>query len=104
TSSLAPLGENEQMLAFLAGLSEGPTVVAFIAMILSALMHSSAAMIIIGIAFITSGVFTLSAVLPLVLGANAGSTLPVVISSLACRIDGKSLYIFYFFFNFSCVV
>src|SRR5699024_7195101 len=68
TSSLEPLGENEQMLEFLAGLSENPIVLAFIAMILTALMHSSAAMIIIGIAFITSGVFTLPAVLPLVLG------------------------------------
>lgn len=104
TSSLEPLGENEQMLEFLAGLSEKPIVLAFIAMILTALMHSSAAMIIIGIAFITSGVFTLPAVLPLVLGANAGSTLPVVISSLASRIEGKKLALFYFLFKSTGVV
>src|SRR5699024_6383398 len=81
-----------------------PIVLAFIAMILTALMHSSAAMIIIGIAFITSGVFTLPAVLPLVLGANAGSTLPVVISSLASRLEGKKLALFYFLFKSTCVV
>src|SRR5699024_9740128 len=104
TSSLEPLGENEQMLEFLAGLSEKPIVLAFIAMILTALMHSSAAMIIIGIAFITSGVFTLLAVLPLVLAANAGSTLPVVISSLASRFEGKKLALFYFLFTSTGVV
>src|SRR5699024_11205810 len=98
-SSLEPLGENEQMLEFLAGLSEKPIVLAFIAMILTALMHSSAAMIIIGIAFVTSGVLTLPAVLPLVLGANVGSTLPVVVSSLASRIEGKKLALFYFLFK-----
>src|SRR5699024_702053 len=70
----------------------------------TALMHSSAAMIIIGIAFITSGVFTLPAVLPLVLGANAGSTLPVVISRLASRLEGKKLALFYFLFKFTGVV
>src|SRR5690625_5510293 len=65
-------------------------------MILTAVMHSSVATIIIGIAFVTSDVLSLSAVLPLVLGANIGTTLPVVISSLASRAEGKKLALFYF--------
>src|SRR5690625_7960968 len=65
-------------------------------MILTAVMHSSVATIIIGIAFVTSDVLSLSAILPLVLGANIGTTLPVVLSSLASRAEGKKLALFYY--------
>src|SRR5699024_7976872 len=76
-----------------------PILFALIGMIFTALMHSSAAMIIIGIAFVTSGVLSLPAVLPLVLGANIGATLPVVVSSLASQLEGKKLALFYFLFK-----
>src|SRR5699024_8971256 len=104
TSSLEPLGENEQMLEFLAGLSEKPIVLAFIAMILTALMHSSSSMYIIRHAFIPSGVVTLLAVLSIFLGANDGSTLLVVMSSRASRIEGIKLSLFYFLFKSTSVV
>lgn len=96
TSSLEPLSEHEHVLEFLITLSNKPVLFAIIAIVLTALMHSSAATIIIGIAFVTSDVLSLSAVLPLVLGANIGTTLPVVISSLASRAEGKKLALFYF--------
>src|SRR5699024_1672029 len=83
TSSLEPMSESEEVLAFLVQLSEKPVLLALIGVVFTALMHSSAAMIIIGIAFVTSGVLPIYAVLPLVLGANVGDTLPVLISSLA---------------------
>lgn len=96
TSSLEPLSKNERILQLLVNLSDNPLLFTFIALVLTALMHSSAAVIIIGIAFISSGVLTLPAILPLVLGANIGSTIPVVISSLTSRLEGKKLAIFYF--------
>lgn len=96
TSSLEPLSENKNVLDFLINLSGKPLIFALIAMVFTALMHSSAAMIIIGIAFVSSGVLSLPAVIPLVLGANVGSTIPVIISSLASRIEGKKLALFYF--------
>lgn len=104
TSSLEPLSENEDVLHFLINLSENPVLFALIGMIFTALMHSSAAMIIIGIAFVTSDVLTLQAVLPLVLGANVGSTIPVLVTSLASRIEGKKLALFYFLFKATGVV
>ncbi|MEN1968802.1 Na/Pi cotransporter family protein [Lentibacillus sp. N15] len=99
TSSLEPLSENANVLHFLVTLSDKPILFALIGMVFTALMHSSAAMIIIGIAFVTSGVLTLPAVLPLVLGANVGATLPVVVSSLSSQLEGKKLAIFYFLFK-----
>lgn len=99
TSSLEPLSESEGVLHFLITLSENPILFALIGMVFTALMHSSAAMIIIGIAFVTSDVLSLQAVLPLVLGANVGATLPVVVSSLASQIEGKKLALFYFLFK-----
>jgi len=99
TSSLEPLSENEAILQFLLDLAESPVLFTLIAMIFTALMHSSAAIIIIGIAFVTSGVLTISDVLPLVLGANIGSTIPVLVSSLTSRLEGKKLAFFYFSFK-----
>jgi len=99
TSSLEPMSESEEVLAFLVQLSEKPVLLALIGVVFTALMHSSAAMIIIGIAFVTSGVLPISAVLPLVLGANVGDTLPVLISSLASQSEGKKLAIFNFLFK-----
>ncbi len=104
TSSVEPLSENASVLQFLVDLAENPILFTIIAMLLTALMHSSAAVIIIGIAFVTSDVLTLPAVLPLILGANIGSTIPVVISSLASRLEGKKLAFFYFFFKTTGVI
>lgn len=99
TSSLEPLIEHENVLNYLLVISENKILFAFIAMIITALLHSSAAMIIIGIAFVNSGVMTMPDMLPLVLGANVGSTLPVVLSSLSSSLEGRKLAFFYLFFK-----
>src|SRR5690625_2272013 len=99
TSSLIPIAENDQFLQFLVSVSKNPLLFAIIAAFFTALMHSSAAMIIIGIAFVTSGILPLSAILPLVLGANVGSTIPVVISGISSNTEGKKLGLFYFVFK-----
>ncbi|GAB2537869.1 Na/Pi cotransporter family protein [Gracilibacillus alcaliphilus] len=99
TSSLEPLSDHEVVLHFLAELSENPLLFMLVSTGLTALLHSSAAMIMIGIAFVTSDILTLQAVLPLVLGANLGATLPVVLSGLSSKLEGKKLALFYFFFK-----
>ncbi len=99
TAALQPLSESSEMLAYLSNISTNPFLFAFIAMLLTALMHSSAAMIIIGIAFVKSDVLSVDAVLPLVLGANVGSTLPVIISSIASSWEGRKLAVFTFLFK-----
>src|SRR5699024_8306610 len=104
TGALEPLSESPEMLTYLSTISTNPLLFAVIAMLLTALMHSSAAMIIIGIAFVKSDVLSLEAVLPLGLGANVGSTLPVIISSLASSWEGRKLAFFNFLFKGTGVV
>lgn len=104
TTAMEPLSESSEMLAYLTNISTNPLLFAFIAMLLTALMHSSAAMIIIGIAFVKSDVLSVEAVLPLVLGANVGSTLPVIISSIASSWEGRKLALFNFIFKGTGVI
>lgn len=104
TGALEPLSESSEMLSFLSQISTYPLLFALIGMLFTALMHSSAAMIIIGIAFVKSDVLSIQAVLPLVLGANVGSTLPVIISSLASSWEGRKLAFFNFLFKGTGVV
>src|SRR5699024_79666 len=104
TSSLEPLSENQEVLSYLTSISANPVIFALLSMILTALMHSSAAMIIIGIAFVQSDVLTLEAIIPLVLGANIGSTFPAVISSFASTGEGRKLALFNVLFKGTGVI
>src|SRR5699024_4742954 len=101
---LEPLSENQDVLSYLTNISSNPVLFALLAMVFTALMHSSAAMIIIGIAFVQSDVLTLEAVIPLVLGANVGSTFPAVISSFASTGEGRKLALFNVLFKGTGVV
>ncbi|HEY4599702.1 MAG TPA: Na/Pi cotransporter family protein [Cerasibacillus sp.] len=104
SSSLEPLSKEQQLLDVLLNISDMPIAFAFISMILTAIFHSSAAMIIIGIAFVSNGVLTVEAIIPLVLGANVGSTIPVLLSSATSNRKGKKLAVFYFSFKLIGVV
>ncbi|MFK4996779.1 Na/Pi symporter [Bacillus sp. N9] len=96
SSSLDPLSKNLYFLEMLVYISKSPLLFALIAMLLTALFHSSAAMIIIGIAFVTTGILSVQTIIPLVIGANVGSTIPVIMTSLATNKEGKKLASFYF--------
>lgn len=91
TSSLEPLSENHQVVHYLVELSSSPVLFAAVGIGLTALLHSSAAMIIIGISFVATGVLSIDAVIPLVLGANVGATIPVLISSISTSAEGKKV-------------
>lgn len=99
TSTISHLSQNDGVLQFLLAISKNPILFALICMFLSALMYSSAAMIIIGMAFVTSNVLTPADILPLVIGANVGSTFPVMISSLSSLLEGKKVAVFYFIYK-----
>ena len=99
SSSLGPLSEEAYFNNALISIANKPLLFAFIAMLLTALFHSSAAMIVIGIAFVATGVLSTHEVIPLVLGANVGSTIPVMITSLTSNKEGKKLAFFTFLFK-----
>src|SRR5690625_2895149 len=104
SSSVSPVSSYEVVIDALLYVSGQPILFAFLAMLLAALFHSSAAVILIGIAFIDNGILAVEVIIPLILGANVGSTIPVVVSSLSLSLEGKKLAVFTFLFNFSGAV
>jgi len=104
SSSVSPVSSYEAVIDALLYVSGQPILFAFLAMLLAALFHSSAAVILIGIAFIDNGILAVEVIIPLILGANVGSTIPVVVSSLSLSLEGKKLAVFTFLFNFSGAV
>lgn len=104
SSSIEPLSQEQYLLDVLLNISDIPIMFAFISMVLTAIFHSSAAMIMIGVAFVTNGVLSVEAIIPLVLGANVGSTIPVLVSSTTSNQKGKQLAVFYFSFKLIGVV
>ncbi|WP_164214856.1 Na/Pi cotransporter family protein [Virgibacillus sp. YIM 98842] len=104
SSSVSPVSSYEPVIDALLYVSGQPVLFAFLAMLLAALFHSSAAVILIGIAFIDNGIMTAEVLIPLILGANAGSAIPVIVSSLSMSSEGKKLAFFSFLFNFSGAV
>lgn len=99
SSSFAPLSKEQHFLNMLVSISKNPLLFTVLAMSLTALFHSSAAMIVIGITFVTTGVLSVQAVIPIVIGANIGSTIPVMVTSLATNKEGKKLALFNFLFK-----
>jgi phosphate:Na+ symporter len=104
STSVSPLSSYEPVTDVLLYVSGEPILFAFLAMLLTALFHSSAAVILIGIAFIDHGILSVEVIIPLILGANVGSSLPVIISSLSLNLEGKKLAFFTFLFKFSGAV
>ncbi|MFC4618524.1 Na/Pi cotransporter family protein [Camelliibacillus cellulosilyticus] len=101
SSSLEPLSHIPAALHFLTWLATRPLLFAFVCIVLTAALHNSAAMIMIGLSFVTHGVFTLDQVIPLVIGANVGATIPVFISSLSSSDEGKKVAFSLFVFKFA---
>lgn len=104
STSVSPLSSYEPVTNALLYVSGQPILFALLAMLLTALFHSSAAVILIGIAFVDNGILTVEVIIPLILGANVGSTLPVIVSSLSLSPEGKKLAFFSFLFKLSGAV
>ncbi|GGE26833.1 Na/Pi cotransporter II-like protein [Pullulanibacillus camelliae] len=99
TSSLVPLGKLRGFLHLITVLSSHPLLFVVISALCTAVLHNSAAMIMIGISFVTSGTLGVPEVLPLILGANVGATLPVFVSSLSASTEGKRVALSYMLFK-----
>lgn len=99
TSSLEPLSHNASVVDFLSMLTGSPILFTLVCALMTTALHNSAAMIMIGISFVMSGVLTPTEVIPLVLGANVGGTIPILISSFSSSAEGKKVAFSYTFFK-----
>lgn len=84
-----PVSQNPFMREFLLGLSKDPFAGIIISALLTALFQSSAATLGIALTAAHSGILGIEAAVPIVLGANIGTTVTAIISSLGATVDAK---------------
>jgi phosphate:Na+ symporter len=84
-----PVSQNPFMKEFLLSLSKDPLAGIIIAAVLTALFQSSAATLGIALTAAHSGILGIEAAVPIVLGANIGTTVTAIISSLGATVDAK---------------
>ena len=89
SSAMAPLAEAPQVGPLLASLGDHPLVGVAVAAGLTGLLHSSAATIGIALALASQGLLSLHAALPVILGANIGTCVPALISSVGGLPEAK---------------
>jgi phosphate:Na+ symporter len=89
SSAMAPVAEAPLVWQSLAVLGDHPLIGIAIAAGLTGLLHSSAATIGLALALTGQGLLTLHAVLPIILGANIGTCMPALISSLGGLPEAK---------------
>lgn len=99
SDGMAPLKSDERVTHLLVSFSEKPLLGLLTAALLSALLQSSAAAIGIVLAFANQGLLTPLSALPLVLGANLGTSATVLIASLGARAEAKRVAISYTIFK-----
>lgn len=84
-----PVSHNPLMKEFLLGLSKDPFAGIIISALLTALFQSSAATLGVALTAAHSGILGIEAAVPIVLGANIGTTVTAIVSSLGASVDAK---------------
>ena len=84
-----PISQNPLMKEFLVGLSKDPFAAIVISALITALIQSSAATLGIAITASISGLLSLEAAVPIILGANIGTTVTAIISSIGATVEAK---------------
>ena len=89
SDGMAPLRENELAQQMLLRVGDNPLWGILISAVLTALLHSSAATIGIGIAFATQGLMPLASAIPIILGANVGTCATAWLASLGTITEAR---------------
>ncbi|MBI5587843.1 MAG: Na/Pi cotransporter family protein [Deltaproteobacteria bacterium] len=84
-----PVTQNPLLKDALLGLSHDPFAGIIISAILTAIFQSSAATLGLAITAAHTGLLTLDAAMPIVLGANIGTTVSAIVSSFGASVDAK---------------
>ncbi len=103
SSSLEPLTANPAVIDFLLYVTDIPVLLFLLSVGLTALLHSSVAMIVVAMSFFSVGAMSYDEVIWLVLGANLGATFPVLLSSFSVSREGKKVALAYLAMKLSVV-
>ena len=99
-----PVSQNPFMKEFLLGLSKDPFAGIIISALLTALFQSSAATLGIALTAAHSGILGIEAAVPIVLGANIGTTVTAIVSSLGATVDAKRVAVAHVLFKVTGVL
>jgi phosphate:Na+ symporter len=87
--TMSPLAALPLVSQLLLGLTAAPFIVVILSAALTALLHSSAGTIGIALAFAGEGLMPLSLALPIVLGANIGTSATALVSSIGAGTEAR---------------
>ncbi len=99
-----PGAGNSLMADLIAGLGEDLFAGIVISALVTAILHSSAATLGIAISASYSGALTLEAAIPIVLGANIGTCVTAILSSMGSTVDAKRVALAHILFKVAGVV
>ncbi len=99
-----PGGGNSLMADLIAGLGEDLFAGIVISALVTAILHSSAATLGIAISASYSGALSLEAAIPIVLGANIGTCVTAILSSMGSTVDAKRVALAHILFKVAGVV
>src|SRR5574340_601306 len=87
--TFTPVTQNPLLKDAMLGLSEDPVAGIIVSTVTTALLQSSAATLGLAVSAAHSGLLSLDAAMPIVLGANIGTCLSAIISSLGATVEAK---------------
>lgn len=99
-----PVARNPLMKDILFGMSKDPVAGIIVSAVLTALFHSSAATLGLAITMAHSGLLSIDAAVPIVLGANIGTCVSAISSSLGAPIDAKRVALAHILFKAAGVI
>ncbi len=102
--TFTPIAHNQILKDALLGLSSDPVAGIIISTLVTALLQSSAATLGIAITAAHTGLLTLDAAMPIVLGANIGTCLSAVVSSVGASVDAKRVALAHILFKILGVI
>ncbi len=102
--TFTPVAQNLALRDSLLGLSRDPLTGIIISTAVTALLQSSAAALGLAISAAHSGLITLDAAMPIVLGANIGTCLSAIISSMGASVDAKRVAVSHILFKIMGVI
>lgn len=99
-----PVSQNPLLKDFLLGFSKDPFAGIIISALLTALFQSSAATLGLALTAAHAGLLSLDAAVPVVLGANIGTTVSAIVSSFGASVDAKRVALAHILFKVTGVV
>ncbi len=102
--TMAPLSDNPMIQDIILVVSDEPLMGILISTLFTALLHSSAATIGLAITMVVNGLIDLPTSIPIILGANIGTCVSAITSSIGASVDAKRLALAHVLFKVIGVV